>query len=210
MQVTMKVEGLDAALRDIANLPKQVRFGASIGLNRTMSEAQDAIRDGLGSRFTLRRATFVKNTIYRKPGVDWATKDKLEAGVRVNPERNILAKFEAGGTKSPTGGRRFLAVPVAVKRNKFDIVTKANSLKALLANKKAYIRDGKVWLLSGAGKIKKRTLAYIFKAATPLPSSLHFVDTATRVINARAVANIEGAITAELTTGLTTRNGPRL
>ena len=202
MEVTMKVEGLDEALKNLAAMPKQVRFGASIGLNRTMNEAQDAIRASLGAKFTLRRSPFVLNTIYRKPGEDFPTATTLEARVRVHDDRNQLAKFEDGGTKEPTRGRKMLAVPVSVRRNKNDIVTKANSVKALLASGKAYMRDGKVWLLSGRGKTKTRTLAYIFKRSVPTPKKLGFVEVGTKTIAARAKDNIEGAIVQNLTTGL--------
>lgn len=204
------VEGLDEALAGLANMPKQVRFAASVGMERTMNEAQDAIRGSLASKFTLRRELFVKNTIYRKRPDDWSTRDKLEARVRVNDQRNILEKFEAGGTKTPTGGRQALAIPVAVKRNKSDIVTKANSVKALLANKKAYIRDGKVWLLQGRGKIKTRVLAYVFRKSVPIKKTLGFVDTGKRVIGLRALPNILGAIEVELSRGLDVKTGKNI
>jgi hypothetical protein len=206
---TMKLEGGEELQAALANLPRQVKFATAVGMNRTIDEAQAEIKAGLSGKFTLRRKAFVEGTIYRKPGKDWATKDKLEARVQVNPDRNVLEKFEAGGTKAPTGGRRALAIPIAVKRNKSDIVTKANSVKALLASKKAYIRDGKVWLLQGRGKIRKRVLAYVFAKAVPLKPTLRFVETGRKVIEARGAANVAGAIEKELAGGLSTGTGAR-
>jgi len=201
------VEGLDDALAGLAGMPKQVRFAASVGMERTMNEAQDAIRSSLASKFTLRREAFIKGTIYRKRPDDWSNRDKLEARVRINDQRDVLSKFEEGGTKSPTGGRKALAIPVAVRRNKNDIVTKANSVKALLATGKAYTRDGKVWLLSGRGKIKTRTLAYVFKRSVPIKKQLGFVTTGRALISQRGLPNILGAIEVELSRGLDVKSG---
>ena len=183
-------------------------FGASVGLNRTANEVQDGIRASLPGHFTLRRAEFVKQTIYRKPGEDFASKTKLQAGVRIREDRNFLAKFEAGGIKAPTEGRRFLAIPVGVKRNKNDIVTKANSIKALLASGKAFLKNGKVWLKTGrGGKILK--LAYVLKPNVKIAPDLKFVETGTKIALARLAPNVIGAIQVELDRGLTSSNGPQ-
>ena len=201
---TMKMEGGAELQAALANLPRKAKFAASVGMNRTIDEAQAEIKRGLPGKFTLRRKAFVEGTIYRKPREDWATKDKLEARVRVHDERDFLSKFEQGGTKSPTRGRQALAIPIAVKRNKNDIVTKANSVKALLAAGKAYVRDGKVWMLKGRGKIKTRVLAYVFRKSVPIKASLRFVETGRQVIDARGAANVAGAIEKELAGGLST------
>lgn len=185
----------------------RARFAASVGLNRTANEVQDGIRASLNGKFTLRREAFVKNTIYRKPGEDFASKDKLTAGVRVNEERNILAKFEAGGLKTPTGGRRFLAIPIDVKRNKSDIVTRANSIKALLASGKAFLKNGKVWLKTGRGG-KQLKLAYVLKPSVKIEPDLQFVATGTRIALDRLAPNVIGAIQVEIDRGLSTAKGP--
>lgn len=205
--ITIDPASLKVVERAIANFGDRARFAASVGLNRTANEVQDGIRAGLPSHFTLRREAFVKNTIYRKPGEDFASKTKLTAGVRINEERNFLAKFEAGGLKEPTGGRRFLAIPVDVKRNKADIVTKANSIRALLASGKAFLKNGRVWLKTGRGG-KQLKLAYVLKPSVKIDPDLRFVETGTRIALERLAPNVLGAIQVEIDRGLTSTNGP--
>lgn len=202
------VEGLEELIGMLDKLPANARFGASVGMNRTMNEAQDAIRGSLPKNFTLRRALFIERTIYRKPGDDWASKSQLTARVRIHDSRDYLAKFEAGGVKRPREGRS-LSVPIDVPRTGADIVSRRYSVPALLDSGKAYVRDGKVWLLSGRGKVKKRTLAYVFKSQVPIRPVLHFVVTGRRVIESRGLENIAGAILIEITRGLTARSGAR-
>jgi hypothetical protein len=208
MIVLKLLEADEAYLKRLfAEIGPKALFAASLGMNRTMNEAQDAIRQGLQWKFTVRRKSFIESTIYRQPGKDFASKTNLQAGVRIHEERNVLAKFEEGGLKLPTGGRKALAIPVGVKRNKNDIVTAANSVKALLASGKAFIKNGKVWQIMGRGKKKTLKLAYVFKKSVPLRPDLHFVATGSKVIMERAVPNIAGAIQIELDRGLTSKSG---
>lgn len=206
-ETVVKVEGLEDVQHMLTNLRTGARFAASIGINRTMDEAQAAIRQGLGDRFTLRRRAFVERTIYRKPGEDFASKTHLIGRVRVHDERDFLAKFERGGQKEPTRGRSALAVPVNVRRNKADIVTRANRVAALLQSGKAFVRGRFVFQKVGRGKRASINLAYVFKRRTPLPDSLRFAETGTRIILQRGADNIRGAIQAELDRGLTYRSG---
>ena len=205
IEMTVDKQSLEAALAAIGNVGPSARFAASIGINRTLNEAQDAIRAGLGGRFTLRREAFIKSTIYRKPGEDFASKTTLSGGVRVNPARDVLAKFEEGGTKRPQSGKA-LAIPINVKRNASDIVTRANSVRAILASGKAFIKNGRVWQRIGRGKRATLRLAYVFKPSVSIAPRLEFVETGTKVINERIVDNIAGAIQVELERGLVTRN----
>lgn len=205
----VRIEGLDEVAALLDELPRNALFGASIGLNRTMDEAQAEIRQSLPGHFTLRRKTFVERTIYRKPGEDFATKDRLLGRVRIHDDRDFLAKFEQGGTKTPTRGRRALAVPVDVKRTKTEVISKANQVRALLASGKAFVRGKYVFQVQGRGRNKRLTMAYVFKSSTPLPADLHFEDTGRGVIVRRAVPNLEGAIEVEISRGLTFRSGAK-
>jgi len=202
IEIKVDEQALKAAIKAIGDVGPTARFAASVGMNRTLNEAQDAIRAGLGGNFTLRRERFIKDTIYRKPGEDFASKTTLVAGVRIREDRDVLAKFEAGGVKTPRTGKA-LAIPVGVKRNKADIVTKANSVRSLLASGKAFIKNGRVWQKIGRGKRAVLKLAYVFKPSVKLAPDLHFVETGAKVINERAVPNIAGAIQVELDRGLT-------
>lgn len=129
----MKVEGAEEINALLAKLPANAKYGAALGMNRTMDEAQAKVKAGLSGKFTLRRKSFIENTIYRKPGQDFATKDKLEARIQVNPERDFLAKFEEGGDKGPTRGRKALGVPVlgGARPTKGAVVPERMKLKTL-------------------------------------------------------------------------------
>lgn len=236
--ITIKVEGAEEVNALLAKLPTNARYGAALGMNRTMDEAQARVKSTLSGRFTLRRKAFIENTIYRKPREDFATKDKLEARVQVNPERDFLAKFEEGGDKHPTGGRKALGIPVlggarptrgALVPEKFKLkalffskqgllsqakaiasTVKKSGRKALLkASGKSYVSmNGKVFEIVGTKKSPRLKLLWVFKQSVRIAPRLKFVATGSEVIAARAVPNISGAIDVEVTRGLTTSNGP--
>lgn len=203
----LEVVGLDGLEAMLRHLPPNARYGAALGMNRTIDEAQSAIRASLPEKFTLRRKQFVERTVYRKPGEDFATKAKLEARVRIHDERDVLAKHEKGGRKVPREGRA-LAIPVDVRRTKADVVRKSEGVKALFASGKAFRKGSKVFVTQGRGKKKTLRLAYVFKPSVPIAPALGFERTARAVIARRAEANIAGAIEVELTRGLTTKSGP--
>jgi hypothetical protein len=232
MQVELKVEGLSEAIKGLAALPKQVRFAASVGANRTMNDAQKAIQDSLASRFTLRRESFIRGTIYRKPGVDWATADNLQAGVRVNDQRNLLAKFEEGGNKTPRDGKA-LGVPIlgGARATKGALVPDKYKLKTLFFNQRGRVAQAltlggtkkrgarkallkasaaqniavirdKVFEIVGTKRSPKLKLLWVFKSSVRIAPKLGFIATGKAVIDKDAVSNIEGAISLELSRGL--------
>lgn len=206
LHFSVKSADVKAALEAI---PGKAHFGASIGLNRTANEIQDEIRAGLDRRFTLRRSDFVKKTIYRKPGEDFASKKNLMARVRIHDERDFLAKFEKGGRKKPISGKA-LAIPQGgVRRNKRDIVTPSQGVRRLIESGKAFVKGDAVFQRTGRGKNRRPILAYLFRPSVPIPASLEFEVVARRVAERRLEANVAGAIEIELSRGLTSRSGPQ-
>lgn len=194
----------DSQLKEwLASAGDRFRFPASVGLNRTADEIQRAQQESLHNRFTLRRPEFVKRTIYRKPGEDFATKGNLVARVRIHDDRDVLAKFEAGGEKRPRDGKA-LAIPINVKRNQRDIVPKGQTVRALLAAKKAFVKGGRVWQMVGRGRHKTLRVLYLFKPMVRIPASLGFFVTALQVADRRLIDNVSGAIAKELAGTLTT------
>ena len=102
---------------------KQYPFAASTALNALANAGQRAQREVTQREFTLRQATFILNTIKRLPGEDFATKQKLSAGYRIDPRRDFLAKFEAGGEKHAIQGKAYVAVPLPdLRRTKKGLV----------------------------------------------------------------------------------------
>lgn len=218
----------------LSTLGAKARFGASVGLNRTANEVQDEVRKGLSGQFTLRRKAFIENTIYRKPREDFATKDNLKAGVRINPERDVLAKFEDGGSKTPREGKS-IAVPLGARPSPTSIVPQRYTLKALFFGQQGlasqaksvfkartksrrklllkrstqddiFIRNGVVFQAPPNHRGKPKAL-WVFKSSTKLPQSLHFMATAFRVARDRLAVNVSGAIEVEVARGLTTKSG---
>jgi hypothetical protein len=90
--------------------PKQVAFGVSYGLNKLALEIQSAIQASIERRFNLRRKTWVLHRIYISKA-DRATKDNWVVIIKVDEPRDILNKFEDGGTHFPYNGHNHLVIP---------------------------------------------------------------------------------------------------
>lgn len=204
MRTDVQIVGDEDTKRGLREVGKQAPFALSLALNRLANAAQKEVQDQLGSRFTLRQADFMKRTIYRARPADFATKQQLEAAIRVNDQtdnrgrkRDFLAKFEEGGLKVPTAGRA-IAIPVEARRNKRDIVTAANRPRAILKRPKFYVAAGAIKQAVGRGKAATTRVWYIFKRSIRIAPRLGMADTTKRVTEARwaeiASAAIEQAV----------------
>lgn len=103
----IRVDGRDAQSWFGSMFREQLPFAQSLAMNRTGKAVQDAIRLGIGTRFTVRRAWVLD-------GIQITHfSDKHDSPMRVtielDPARGFLAKFEAGGVKSGSA-----AVPIAI------------------------------------------------------------------------------------------------
>jgi len=207
IDLTVDVDDQSGIAGMISGLRQQMPFALSLGLNNTANVAQKAVQAKLPAEFDLRAADFITNTIYRKPGQDFATKTNLAATIRVNPARNQLAKFEIGGEKESISGKS-LAVPVfredspniIIRRGDplsvaklFDAIQKRSGKQFKPRRRKgepkpAPIDQGRVFLVKNAkgtfilerqhpGRDGNRVL-YWFRKSVPIPASLHFDETA--------------------------------
>lgn len=180
------------AVQLLQTADRQLPFAISKALNETANEVQKAQRLEVQQHFTLRHPTFILNTIKIFPQ-ERATKDRLTVVIRIDPDRDFLAKFEAGGEKRPLVGQ-FLAVPAAIA-SKHDIIPSSLRPKALQIQPHT-TSAGKIQLkgLQGtyiiesgrfSGLFQRKggvsRLLYAFKKEVPLPASLHFEDTANDV-----------------------------
>lgn len=162
----------------------QMPFATSLALNQVANDVQAAIRQSLPQHgFTLRRKAFIDRTIYRQPGVDFATKLKLSSGVRIHPQRDVLAKFETDTVKRPQAGRSLL-VPIEARKGKGAIVPRGLWPAAL--GRQAFalkLKSGGKGLFRNKGRGKNRglQLLYVFKSQVPLGHRLGFEDTARQV-----------------------------
>lgn len=104
-----------AARNALGRLAKQVNYAASRAMNGVMYEAQAELRRELGQHFTVRRRTFIEQSIKVKP----THKNNLVGAIGVFPRPNssideALAAQEFGGDRpNPNGGR--VAVPLAAR-----------------------------------------------------------------------------------------------
>lgn len=202
--MNLKIDGFDDARRELAAIGRQIPYAASVALNTIANKAQADIRSRLPGNFMLRRPQFIANTIYRQPGVDFATKTRLQAAVGVHPTRDMLAKHEEGGSKRPTRSAR-LAVPVNVPRTGAGLVKAAYQLKALRANPRVFRVDpprGDPILAEalGRGKNARIRVLYTLKRAVWLKPRLQFHETAERTI----AREWEGAVRAGIAKAIAT------
>lgn len=126
IELTVDIKGADSIAALLSGVRSQVPFAAALAINNTLNDAQAAIRKTLPEHFTLRRKEFIERTIYIG-AVDRAKKDNLVGVVRVNPERNQLAKFELGGEKKSVTSKS-LAVPVFREADRSRLITRGDPM----------------------------------------------------------------------------------
>lgn len=120
-----------ALIKDFGSLQqRQVPYALSRTINKMLLNIQQSQREAHQRVFTVRRATFLNRLVKINSG-DWATKAKLLGRVGYQGERaDLLAKFEEGGPKRTLSGAKPW-VPSAARRNKADVITRANRPKGL-------------------------------------------------------------------------------
>ncbi len=188
-----------ATVRGLDNFAKQFAYATVRGLNALANAGQTAQREMVKREFTLRQEAFILRTIYRMPSEDFATKQKLSAGYRIHPDRDILAKFESGGEKVAIQGKPYVAIPLPdLRRTKKGLVPKTMRPKALgpftdkgeiaYGQKRTFIvptRNDKNRLMlqrfgGTRGKHGLRAL-YLFVPSVHIDPMLHFQETARHV-----------------------------
>lgn len=125
MEVTVDIRGVGevgAFARALAS--DQIPFATSKAINWTALDFQRAERAHMEEIFTIRRKSFMRQSVKIKP---FATKTKLEAKVAIDSpggRSDIFAKFETDSIKGPFRGRS-VAVPTdAVPRTGAGIIRK--------------------------------------------------------------------------------------
>lgn len=219
MELTVKVDGLDQVTSGMSVLEQQLPYAISRGINATLDSAQSAIRTHLhDGTFLLRRADFIDRTVYIGRD-DRARKDSLVGTVRINPERDFLAKFEDGGTKSPSQASS-IAVPVFKKQSPSLIISRGDPLfirklmasldksgasqgrvgkrkgapKRLIPQKVYLVKSAKgTFLIERIGPNYTRVL-YAFERSVPIKADLHFDEIAMRTALATWDENMSRAL----------------
>jgi hypothetical protein len=206
VDLKIRVEGVDAIKAAMREIGAKAPRALTLTLNKLADDGQRAVQDSLPRSFTMRRADFVKRTIYRK-GDDFATNGRPVARFGVNPERNFLAKFEESGIKTPMSGRS-VAVPLqGVKPTSMTVVPNRMRPAALRTNeqvRKVVTSNGTFLVKNVQGKGKGRLTGwrtdFLYKLvpSVRITARLGFLETATRTIDATFVRTAIMGIDAAL------------
>lgn len=183
--IQIQVDARDA-LTYLQRVSQQAPFAVSLALNKVANHAQSAVRDGIKRTYTLRREQFVLNTV-KINREDRARKDKLDAIVRIDPERNILAKFEEGGTKTARDGRNIAIPTTNVRRNKADILQRSQRPRALLDSRaagkgKVFKTDKGIFQRVGARGASVVRALFLLRSTVRVRPTLNFKRNATDAV----------------------------
>jgi hypothetical protein len=189
----------------------QLPFALSLAINNTGLDFQKAERARFAQVFTERRKDFLEKQGVKRIGPA-ATKRNPSVTFGVDPKASFLTKFEGGTEKVPTRGSS-LALPVDIKRNKRDIITRANRPRALIDRLAGKTGAGSVFVLKQAkGKLRpgvyQRTgrkgqaikLLYSFQPKAKTPRVLDFALTFKATVDARFQINFTKAMADALKT----------
>lgn len=199
MQIDVTVD--DTVVRAaLGEAQRQAPFALALALSNVTKDAQAAIRQGYRQRFQLRRPDFIEREGAKI--TQFATKAKPEAILEVTAKAGFLTKFEDGGEKRPKDGKA-IAIPVAVRRSKSDIVPLSQRPPALYASKGAqagriFSKGGKLLQRVGRGAKAVTRVLYIWKASVRVDARLRFVATANETVDkswrTRAVDGVDRAL----------------
>lgn len=213
--VTVDDQAVRAYLGALATqLPRRVGFA----MNTTANDVQNAIRHTIsGTRLTLRQPAFILKTIYRKPGEDFPDirGGRLVAAVRVDDQRNFLAKHETGGVKVEEGGGlkaggRIL-VPL-VRQDEPRMIMRRNSplhisrIPQGIFNPRGRPKGAKfygvitkqgvplIFQVTGRRGARKKRAVYALLARVPIRPVLKFHETAARTVDRQWPTNLSAEL----------------
>lgn len=176
--IDIKVDARDA-IGYLRALSDQTPFATSKAINAVTLHAQSAVRAHVKQVMILRREQFVLSTI-KINREDFATKRKLESILRVDPQRDILAKFEAGTTKVPRS--KHIAIPLpALKRTKADVIRNRDRPRALLASRAGgkgavFATEKGIFQRVGTKRAPLVKMLYLFKTSARIRPTLELVS----------------------------------
>lgn len=221
--MNVKITVDDRLVRDaLKNVPDEVNRALRNALNDTAREGQRVAQDLIAREFDVRQKAFVLNTVKIEKS-DRATKEKLEATVRIDPNRDLLAKFEEGEQKTTIGGGKYLAVPVRDIRTKgghvlprfafkkFQPFALASSLTSVRLRGMQRVRDRQPRLVGQGGSFFVRLrdgrpalaiskgkrgfrILYFFHPTQRVDTRLHFVENVGAAMESAWPANAEDAV----------------
>lgn len=167
------------------NIPSQLNYGISTGLNKTAEQMRESEISAAKSAFTLRGTWWQPKTKFGF-NIKYAKKNDLTAEVYTRAD--WLDLHVTGGTKTPRGSN--LALPSSdVKRNKKDIVTRANRPKNIKGAFKINIttKTGKhmaaIAKKIGRGKNKRIVVMYWLERNAKIKKEYDFFEIGKKVFD---------------------------
>jgi hypothetical protein len=216
IRITVDTASFAAQMDDFAK--NQLPYATMKALNTTATDFQSAEQGHIAQNFTLRRVAFMLRQV-RIDREDWATKEKLETVIKIDPNRNILGKFEEGGTKTSRNPQGSIAIPIEAKTSKADIVLASNRPKAFMlvtqntkggysiakGLKRVFLIEGpdgkgEIFQRVGTGKSSKLRLLYDLEKSVPIPAMLDFIPTARRIVAENFPRNFAAAFALAMNT----------
>ena len=195
VNISVDVGPLVQYLTDLQS--EQIPFAVSRAINDLALEVQTSIQEGMKQRFIIRRDWVLRGV--KISHFSSKKESPIHATVEISPDRYFLPRFEDGGTKTPRSGPN-LAVPTdSVRGSRQNIIPGSMRPKAfgfqtsttkrgatqIKGNQRTFIiPDLGIFQRTGPKTLR---LLYRFFKSVPIPMSLHFHDSATKVINARFV-----------------------
>lgn len=208
MELSIRITGHDEIRRALQEIGRKAPRALTLTLNKLADDGQKAVQDSLTTGFTLRRPDYVRKTIFRQPGQDFATNSRPRAAFGVNPARDMLAKFEEDSIKAPMSGRS-VAIPLpAVKPTPDTVVAKGLRVSSLRTDPKVrkITTPNGTFLVKEkrAGKVKgerfgaRTDVLYKLVPSVRLKARLRFHVTAQRTIDDSFVRTASAGIDAAL------------
>jgi hypothetical protein len=206
VNLSIKVEGVDAIKAALKEIGTKAPRALTLTLNKLADDGQQAVQASLPKSFTMRRIEFVKRTIYRK-GEDFATNARPRARFGVNPNQDVLAKFEESGSKVPRSGRSVAVPLLGVKPTPMTVVPKRMRPAALRTNeqvRKVVTPNGTFLVKNtqgkGAGRRTGWRTDFLYKLvpSVRISARLNFHAIAKKTIDATFVRTATAGIEAAL------------
>jgi hypothetical protein len=184
----------------LGRFERQIPYALSQAINRTMLDVQQAERNALQSKFTLRRKDWMEKSYKIEK---FAKKGDPLARLAISPpgapgKADILSKFEQGGPKLPKGTS--IAIPEAAKVNAVGVITTANRPKRLIASGKAWVvrnkatGKGVIRGRVGRGKGAREVVLFGLQPKAVIKPVLRFFETARSVTKGSFTKNLKAAL----------------
>lgn len=194
--ITVRIDNGSTVANLSALEKRQLPFATARAITQTGFDFQKAERAHFADAFTLRRQSFIEREGVKLFG-GIATKGKPSITFGVSDKASFLAKFETGATKLPQRAKA-LELPVDVRRNKRDIITRSNRPRQLLNKSNVFKLDVQTGKLPAGiyQRMANRRLKLLF-AAEPqakTPKILEFVSTMQKTVQDRWRENFANAL----------------